>query len=240
MSSISLKVNSVDTPYKKVMDSNQVQFVKDKPFIATVGTLGAATLLASVADKSELVLNISKKGIIPAIATGVALTGGAMVHDTIVNNKPVVDDKNTPENEHLRNIVGTTLKAGTGTAMILAGTEVTGRSFGVSPVIKPVEKLFTTDIIKKVSIPVVGLGIAAGGVALIHDAIANNVPVPKEKQAGPYDLSGDEMGHAVVKTVKIGAGLGATIGGTTLFAKGVGLNLKPVAPFVAPAILLGV
>lgn len=207
----------VNTLYKKIENSNQVQFVKDKPFMAAAGATGSVVIAAKIMDSSKIALQIGQKGVIPAIATGVAITGAAMIHDTLVNNTDVQDDKNTPENEHTRHIAKNAAKISGGTAMILAGTEVVGRSYDVS-LLKPIKALVNSQLVEKAAPPVIALGLAGAGAVLINDALNGDEPADI--------LSNDpkENMQAIKNTGKAAAGIALISGSAEIIGRRIGLE----------------
>lgn len=127
MSNIGVSTVKSDTLYQKVVNSTPAKFVKDNTIVAGGGTVGALTVIGYSADKSQMVAQIAKKGLVPAVGAGLAVFGASMAYDAAVND--LKDSKLTGG-----------VKIAGGTLIALSGTEVFGRSVGIK-VLRPMSKI---------------------------------------------------------------------------------------------------
>lgn len=121
MSNIS--VSSKSTMFDTIVNSKPAQFAKDNKILTGAAAVSAGVVLKQAADHSQIAATVVKKGVVPVVSLGVAATGVAMVHDAITD-----DSKG---NGGMKILQGTA-----GAAMALAGVEVAGQAYGVSPLTK--------------------------------------------------------------------------------------------------------
>jgi hypothetical protein len=152
-------VNASSSLYEKIKTSKPVEFVKDNKILAGAALGASGVILKQAADKSEIAAAIVKKGVVPILSLGVAATGVALVHDALTDNEKNKDIS--------------LLKGIAGGAMTLAGVEVAGQAYGVSPLTETA-KLVANVIPKNVLI-----GAAASAPGLV--ATAWGVSDMKEK-----------------------------------------------------------
>lgn len=106
--------------YEQVVNSKPVQFAKDNKTLTGAAVVSSAVVLKHAADHSQIAAAVIKKGVVPVASLGVAAAGAAMVHDAVTSDKE-------------RSTGMKVLQGAAGTAMTLAGVEVAGQSYGVSP-----------------------------------------------------------------------------------------------------------
>jgi hypothetical protein len=211
MSTIGVSTIKSDTLFQKAVNSTPANFVKDAPIVASVGATGAGVVAKYAIDKSQVVATVAKKGLVPAAGAGVAVLGAAMAYDGVVND--LKDNK---------------LKAGAkvagGSAMILAGTEVIGRSLGVEslkPLTKAAKFLTAENIIGK---GVYGVG---GGAAMVASGysmkekgvtVGNSLGMTAGAAASSVGfLLKDDVGLVTERPLMVTVGLGL---GLTTYAFG--------------------
>jgi hypothetical protein len=230
MNNVSVKVRDVNSTYQKIAYSTPVQFVKEQPIVAGVGATGAVTLAASAIDKSVL-LKIGQKGIIPAVAAGVVITGGSIINDAI-KSKPVEDDKSTPNiDEHARGKLKKNFKIAGGTAMVLGGTETIGYAYNVSA-LKPITTSFQSGIGQKA----IGAGLILTGGKIIYDVLKDDRPASF--------LSSDDRAvndQALVNVLKSAAGIGISSAGLSILGKEIIENAsgdKPISLITTTSVVV--
>ena len=106
--------------YENVLNSKPVNFVKDNKALTGAAAVSTGVILKQAADHSQIATTVIKKGLVPAASLGVAAAGAVMVHNAL-----------TTDSE--RSAGSRLLQGAAGTAMTLAGVEVAGQSYGVSP-----------------------------------------------------------------------------------------------------------
>ena len=118
-----LSVASKSSMFDTIVNSKPGQFVKDNKVLSGAAAVSAGVVLKQAADHSQIASAVVKKGVVPVVSLGVAATGAALVHDAITD-----DSKRSGGMKILQGTAGA--------AMTLAGVEVAGQAYGVSPLTK--------------------------------------------------------------------------------------------------------
>lgn len=215
MSNMSVS-HSASSLYEAAKNSKPVQFAKDNKILTGVAAVSAGVVMKEAADKSEIAAAVVKKGVVPVLSLGVAATGAALVHDAVTNDKRSGGMK--------------ILEGAAGSTMALAGVEVAGRAYGVSPLTagaKMIANVVPKNVLLGGAAAAPGLAAAAWGVADMKEngvGIGNAAAVGLgSTQAGFYGSAiALEKAPAIVQTVaNKGMGLVAS-GGLGLGAYALG------------------
>lgn len=151
MSNLSVaKTNA--TPFQNLVTSTPAKFAKDNPVLTGAAILGSGVIAKSVADNSQIGATVIKKGVVPLLGGGAALLGASMLHDAVKGGS-----KDASGLARLGQGAG-------GAALVLAGSEVAGRSFGVSP-LKALGKVLDNPVGTATAFALPGIGAAAWGIS---------------------------------------------------------------------------
>jgi len=154
-----LSVSNQTTPYQSLLNSKPAEFVKDNKVLSGAAAVATGVVLKHAADHSSLAATAIKKGAVPLASLGVAAAGAAMVHDALSSDAE-------------RSTGAKILQGAAGGAMTLAGVEVAGRAYGVSPLgsaAKAVANVVPKNVLLGAAATAPGLAATAWGVADMKD-----------------------------------------------------------------------
>jgi len=180
------------TLYQEIVNSKPAKFAEENKLVTASALAGTAMVAKHAADNSQIASTVLRKGIAPALGAGVALYGGSMIHDAIVNN-----DQSGKERFS---------QAAEGGAGILLGTEIIGRALNVKA-LQPLTQ--TGNFLLKNKNASMAVAATAGS------AIVTGYALKDIKE------NGINLGNAMGATAGLTAtGMGATSATTHIFGAG--------------------
>ncbi|MEZ0374252.1 MAG: hypothetical protein ACAI44_34500 [Candidatus Sericytochromatia bacterium] len=172
-----LSVNKASTPFQKLASTTPGQFVKEHTGLTAAAGLGSAVIAKHVADHSDLAAKVLEKGAVPVLGAGAAVLGATMVHDAFVQGKQAFASDSKEAKAQRSGELGKGLG---GAALVLAGSEVAARPFGVSP-LRALGRVVQHPLGEAAALALPGLGAAVWGAA---DMKQNGVTIANSAALG--------------------------------------------------------
>lgn len=180
------------TLYQQIANSKPAKFTQENKLVTGSALIGTAVVAKHAADHSQIAATVLKKGLAPALGAGIALYGGSMIHDAIVNSEQGTRERLT--------------QAAEGGAGILLGTEIAGQALNVKA-LQPLTQ--TANFLMKNKNASLAVAATAGS------AIVTGYALKDIKD------NGMTLGNAMGTTAGLTAtGLGATSATTHIFGAG--------------------